>query len=239
MSMSTNTIKTRCNLNESTRKVQYEIRTEYVEKYLNDKFKFINDALIKRGEKGVESITVNMRSLRIGKAFFPFIVMLPESVLDRFNFDPNTPSVFRPEEDDDAVRIKPYYYRFLSNYMYTKEDVNAFNSTSWQRQAGIRSASNMRILRRYSRPAIESMNTQNGKSISVMVLLDPLKVFHEMLIDDNNPNQRFSVFIEGMQEVEDNNYIFTVSREINKRNKVEKDQIQNIIRQMQLQAGRQ
>lgn len=233
MSMST-TINTRCKLKESTRKVQYEIRTEDVQRYLEEKFRFINDALIKRGEKGVEQISVTLRSLRIGKHFLPFIVMLPEAVLDRANFDPNTPSVFRPEEDDDAVRIKPYYYRFLSNYMFTKDDINAFNSGNWKRAAGVTSNGNLQILRRYSHPAIETMNTQNGKSISVMVFLDPLKIFHEMLIDDSNPNQRFSVFIDGMQEVEDNNYVFTVSREINKRNKDEQDQIKNIIRRMQM-----
>lgn len=236
--MSMSTINTRCKLRESKKKLQFDIRTEDVQKYLEGKFKFINDTLVSRGEKGVEPIPVTLRSLRIGKHFLPFIVLLPEAVLDRASFNPNTPSVFRPEEDDDAVRIKPYYFKFLSNYMYSKDDINAFNSGNWKRAAGITSNGNLQILRRYSRPAIETMNTNNGKSVSVMVFLDPLKIFHEMLIDEDNRDQRFSVFIDGMQEVEDNNYVFTVSREVNKRSKEDLNQIQNILRQMQREARR-
>lgn len=236
MSMSTS-VNTRCKLPESNKKLQYEIRTENVQKYLDSKFKFINDTLISRGEKGVEPIHVTLRSLRIGKRFLPFIVLLPETVLDRTSFDPNTPSVFRPDEDDEVVRIKPYYFRFLSNYMFSKEDIDAFNSRNWSRAAGVSNVNLIKILRRYSRPAIETMTTSNGKSVSVMVLLDPLKIFHEMLIDENNLGQRFSVFIDEMQEVEDNNYVFTVSREVNKRTKEDLSQINNILRQMQRDAN--
>ena len=236
--MSMSTIKSRANINPKERKLPFDVRTDDVQKYLEDKFKFINTALTRRGEKDVVPINVRIRNLKIGKSFFPFIVMLPEAVLDKSNYDPNTPSVFRPEEDDDAVRLKPYYYKFLSNYMFTKEDVNVFNSSSWRRQAGITSNSNLQILRRYSRPAIESVNTEKGKYVSVLVFLDPLKIFHEMLIDDNNPGQRFSVFIDDMQEIEDNKYIFSISREINKRSKESNDQIKNIIRQMKLQIER-
>lgn len=238
MSMSTSTIRTRGNIPESNKKIQYDIRTEDVKKYLEAKFRFINNALTAKGVPNVELINVSVRNLRIGKQFLPFIVLLPEAVLDRANYDPNTPAVFRPEDDDDAVRLKPYYYHFLSNYMYTKEEINFFNSSSWRRSAGVTNTKNLHILRKYSKPAIETVNAQNGKLVSVFVLLDPLKIFHEMLIDEGNQNQRFSVYIDSMQCVEDNCYTFSVSREVNKRSKEDTQQFNALIKAMQLEIGK-
>lgn len=231
--MSMNTIKTRCNLPESTRKVQYDIRTEDVKKYLESKFDFINKGLKIKGVD-VESINVSIRSLKIGKNFLPFIIVLPDTVLDRGSFDPNTPSVFRPQDDDDAVRLKPYYYHFLANFMYSKSDIEYFGSSNWRRMAGNPPTKSIQILRKYAKPAIETISDQNGGKItSVLLILDPIKIFHEMLVDNDNPKQRFSVFIADLVDVGEGSYNFTVSREVSKKNKNDAKELDALIRRLQ------
>lgn len=235
--MSMNTIATRCNLQESTKKLQYDITTENVKKYLDSKFEFINKGLKNKNVPNVNDIDVNIRTLKIGKNFLPFIVVLPDDVLDRASFDPNTPSVFRPEDDDDAVRLKPYYYHFLANYMYSKEDIGYFGSSSWRRAAGNPPAGNIRVLKKYARPAIETVPESNGqKTTMVLVILDPIKIFHEMLIDNNNPKQRFTTFVTEMQSVGEGSYNFTVSREVIKKNKNDGKQIEDLINALKRDA---
>lgn len=235
--MSMNTIETRCGLQESTKKVQYDITTEHVKKYLESKFGFINNGLKNKGVKGVNPIEVNIRNLKIGKNFLPFIVVLPEDVLDKTSFDPSTPSVFRPEDDDDAVRLKPYYYHFLANYMYSKEDINFFGSSNWRRMAGNPTAGNIRVLKKYSRPAIETISGANGERTStVLVFLDPIKIFHEMLIDNSNPKQRFNIYVTDIQNIGDSNYNFTISREVIKKNKNDERSVQDLINKLKAES---
>ena len=234
--MSMNTINAKCGLIPTTKKVQYDITTEDVKKYIETKFATINKGLKARGVD-VAPIEVNIRSLKIGKNFLPFIIVLPDSVLDRASFDPKTPSVFRPEDDDDAVRLKPYYYRFLANYMYTKEDIGYFGSSSWRRMAGNPSAGNIRILKKYSRPAIETIGGVNGeRTTTVLVFLDPIRIFHEMLIDNDNDKQRFNIFVTDIQNIGDSNYNFTILREVSKKNKSDERSIQDLINKLKSES---
>lgn len=226
-------MQVRCGIAASDKKLPFTVTTENVQTYLAKQFGRINNALRTKGVK-VTDIEPNVKTIKIGGALLPFFVLLPEEVLDRKTFDPNTPSVFRPDDDSDVVYLKPYYYEVIKRFMYSKEDCHAFRtSQDWRRQCKINNRKNLDVLIKYSTPKVETIGSPDGKKSYVVVILDPLRIFHDMLTDVHNPDQRFNVYIEKVQQLDDNSYDFSISREIvSKKKKSHEADISRLLRMM-------
>lgn len=232
--MAKNTVSTRSGLRESGNKLEYEITTTEVAMYLRSKFKMIEDALNAKGYKNVPSIKPEVSSIRLGKHYAPLFVLLPKEVLSLKDYNPDIPSVFQPDRDtSDGAWLKQEYYALLFCYMYKRDDINAFRSGELRRQAGITNSRDMETLFKYSTPKITKSADENGaESLTVILILDPVRVFHDMLTDIQNPKQRFRVEISKTEKIDDRSYMYTVERLVKKKKKEDYMQLEALIRQM-------
>lgn len=218
MSIDLDRIKTRGNLQVDENRLPYKATTEEVEDYLTGMFRNITDGLRARGVKNVKPITVDLSVVSLGKSFYPFMIMLPEEVLNKKAYNPDMPSVFETDDEGGAL-LKEWYYKLLLNYMYDKWQINDLYSPERKRALGM-SAKDLQDIRKYSKPfTVNTENEYNQQGKTVMVLLDPIKVFHDMATFVNNPKQRFDVFIDKAIKLEGSQYIFKMTREVSTRSK--------------------
>jgi hypothetical protein len=150
-----------------------------------------------------------------GNNFCPFIVVLPLEVLEDGGRgkDSDTPSIFSPDKErNNVARMKTPYYDLFKSYIYDKNDEKAFFSDSLRRSLGIKAgtASFLRSIRIPKKMRVSDSNV-------VTFMIDPLRVFHDMLtFTDNSNNAQFSCDVTAMQKIRDGEYIYSVTRVVNK-----------------------
>ena len=201
----------RSSLRELDDEKVYRISTDQAKKYLQTKFDMIGKSLKARGVQFPDMKLV-MYNQEIGKQFLPFILILPIEALENKEVEENIPSIFRADDEDRSVRLRKPIFDVLRNYTFNKDDKNAFRSPVWKREMKI----NGRVigtLIKYSTPKIENFNRAGKK---IVVFVNPIRLFHDMLVDESNNQQRFSVNIESWDKIEDGSYNFKVVRKINK-----------------------
>lgn len=224
--MSESTAKTKSGLQSTNAFLPYDISSSKVELFLRKKFQFVNNELQRNNVK-METVNpekVNVRGIQIGRSFAPLILTMPETVLIRQSYDPNLPEIFQ-NEDDDAAKLKPVYWKMLSKWMFTKKDAEDFRSRALQRQLGVNNPNDVREFIYFTKPRLKSMETEYGRRSIVMVIIDPGVLFHDMLVFEEFPNQRFETRIHDFTILEDNEAVYEVYREVIKRkhNKQDKD----------------
>jgi hypothetical protein len=138
---------------------------------------------------------ISLYSIEAGKNFTPFVLKLPlramEGKAERANS--NVPSVFenKGEEADRSVVLLPEIYKYLNSFAYKKEDIAAFNSDNVRRQFRM-SRERVANLRSLRIPKIKKF----GKEKAIILLIDPLRIFHFMLeYTDRGVNEFFDVSI--------------------------------------------
>ena len=217
-------IRTRAGLNpDRDDTIPYSIDTRRVEEFLQKKM----DILVKKvGEKEgtpVEPVDIKVFSTEAGSKFIPFMIVLPVSVAKDFRRkQKNVPEVFRTHDDNDNVRLQDHVYAFLQQYAYTKDDAKMFDSQSFRQQMGIYRKSAI-TLRSLTTP--KKMNNLGRKDPKIIMLLDPLKVFYDMLgsEDDTRP---YHVDVCNWKKIETGNFKYNIERVINRgKNKKYKDTI--------------
>lgn len=212
-------IKVRSGVQASEDKIEYSITTTMAKEYLQSKFNLLATTAKKKG-MNIPEINIMMYNEKLGKNFIPFFLILPEDVLIRNKETEDIPSIFKSENSDHARLFGPYY-EMLRAYTFNKDDKRAFRSTDWKRRAGIQSGKNIGTLLKYSTPKIENFGNGGRK---VIVLIDPIRLFHDMLTDDSARKQNFEVLIEHWKEIDSatGNWNFVVNRKV-LRNKSEND----------------
>lgn len=199
-------IKTRSGLKSTQKEIPYVISTSEAEEYLQGK---INIAM-----KGNDEVSVNLLTLQAGNKFAPFIAYFPESVCKReknYN-NRNELSVFSGNSSN-KIDLDDRIYAVIRPYIYNKDDENAFFSNEWRRRCGV-PASNSAMLKSCRKPHISKFN--NGKLTVVGVLIDPVRLFHDMLTSDNfeeAKRERFYVYIDGITKVSNSQFSYKVTRE--------------------------
>lgn len=209
-------INTKAGIRPDENELPFSISTQQVEEYLQSRV----DSMLGRIGSNQE-VSVIVRTTEPGKNFIPFMVILPTSVRADSggkNGEKKIPSIFRKGDNDDdgaTVPIKNEYYQIFNPYVYSKGDEQAFFSEDWRRARRVnRETSN--ILKTYRTPKATKLN--NGKDKAIMFMLDPMRVFHDMLTIDND-NRSFKVEIVSVRKIQDGNYIYKVNRVLDKNNK--------------------
>ena len=219
--MATN-FTTRSGLEPCQRDVEpYSITTQEVQRYLQNKINVVLNQAIPELQGKVNVIAITIEA---GRKFLPFVVMLPKSVLDDKVEDINDslPGIYQGEDVDRNSSIRKPIAAVLDAYRFNKYDVKAFFSDDWRRRAGI-SRSTSSILKRLSTPRIQKVGENNEEVIEV--LLDPLRIFHDMLKfnnpegKDNNKkdprvNQPFYVEITKWKKLKVGEFRFSVLRKL-------------------------
>ena len=214
--------KTRAGISPSENKLPFEITTSEVEDYLQKKVNVVIDQMRKNQQYAGADVEVNVVTMEMGNNFFPFMVVLPMSVI-KGNKKRNKSelSIFNPKDEDGTVKIIDPIIRMFSSYTFDDADGRAFSSCDWRRARGV-SANGAASLKANRRPRITRFD--NGKFEKVTFLIDPIRVFHEMLIMEGN-NANFKVDITGWQKQRNGQYTYTMERVVYKNSKKKRNHI--------------
>lgn len=204
---------TRAGITPDEKELPYSITTADVESYLNKKMDVICDQMSKKNGTDKEEIDVHVYTTEAGKDFLPFVVVLPMGVLkSKKQKNQNTASIFTPQDSDNACSMKDEYYNVFKPFIYNKDDEQAFFSDEWRRRVRVN---------RETSPVLKSLRTakvqrMNGGNTSVVIfMIDPLRVFHDMLKIDGD-NRDFHIEIGNLQKINTGNYKYFMKRVINK-----------------------
>lgn len=217
-----NSIITRCGLENKSNILEYEITTANVEVFLRSKIQLINDGLIqkKADPHPIDPARIKVRCIQIGRNFAPLYIMLPDGAVPRQEYNPDLPSIYLNNDEDVRVPIKKWYYEYLARFMFRNKDIDAIHSRMVQRDLGIRRPEEVKQFVYHARPRLKTITNDHGvKVTNLYMMLNPAPLFHEMLIDKNNPNSRFITEITNFNVLEDNVARFDVRRTVDRKKK--------------------
>ena len=225
-----NNFQTKAGLNPSQNTLTYKISTSDAEKFLQDKMNIVVQKMRDDGYQVYTSksdqpeirkyngpnIDVNLIGISMSSAFIPLACILPMDVIaERKKKKKEELSIFDPKGSDGTLNLYLPIARLLAAYSYNKEDTKAFFSPDWRRVRKI-SNSVAPTLKYNATPKVQRIN--GGKDEVVSLMIDPVRLFHDMLkMEDNHAD--FHVEIVDSQRQREGEFIFTVNRVLNKKNK--------------------
>lgn len=206
---------TRAGLTPSENELPYSITTSDVKGYLQKKLNAVVNGMRKNGQYNGENIEVDIITVEMGNNFVPFTVVLPTTVLKQYNKPRrnNELSIFNPKDNDQTVNIMDPIIRMFGSYTFDKADGEAFFSADWRRARGV-STTTSAILKTNRTPRLTRL--ANGSLERVTFLIDPIRVFHDMLTVDGN-NTNFKVDIKNWQKIRSGEFRYDVMRVISKK----------------------
>lgn len=215
-------IRTKCGVEAKQDKLLFDLTTTNVKIFLQGKIANINNGLTNNKVQTdlVNPNDIRVCALRIGKNFAPLFVMLPDAVIDKKQYNPNIPSIFLDSMEERSVILKPWYYKLFVRWMYSKKDSELVRSRMVQRQLGITRPEDVKTFMYYATPKIKTVTNDNGEKVSnLYVILNADTIFHDMLVDIDRPNSRFTSTIRNITMMENNAAKYEIEREINTRKK--------------------
>ena len=183
-------IKTRCGLEPSLSELPFTITTVDCERYLQAKLKFRNYS--------EDDYKILLLSLNLSKIFVPLVLLLPDYCManegdseDEYTQEKYIPSGFLQNEqvNSNRVRLKKDLYKTIIPYMYTDDDEKAFFSNQFKQHVGITQGDAI-TLKKLRVPTI-----YEDVEDKIAVLIDPVRLFTDMLTDQQNLKERFAIKI--------------------------------------------
>lgn len=205
--------KTRAGIQPSEKELPFSITTTEVEEYMQRKLNVVVNGMRQNGLYKGDDMEVKVVTVEMGSKFVPFTVVLPMNVLrDKKKNRPNDElSIFNPKDSDATVNIHEPIMKMFASYVFDKADGEAFYSADWRRARGV-STTTSAVLKRNRLPRVQKLN--NGSMERVTFLIDPIRVFHDMLMMENN-NTNFRVEIENWQKIRSGEFRYDMKRVIN------------------------
>lgn len=201
-------------------KPTYKITTSDAADYIQEKINVMAKIMRKRAaEEGkdidVPDVTVTMISSPASKKFYPFMILLPmEACNGKGKRDNSELSLFNPDSSSGSARLKGHIFRVLSNFQFSKDDRKALNTSSYRRELGGMSVSTTNILIQHMVPRIDPLGlSKTCHRKMVGLIIDPYRVFEDMLTDPDRPGEKFKVHIEKVVRISDNSCEYTVTKE--------------------------
>ena len=208
--------KTRAGIQPSEQELPFSITTTDVKQYMQRKLNVVVNGMRQNGLYSGEDIEVEVITVEMGSNFIPFTVVLPMNVLkERKRRSKDELSIFNPKDSDATVGIHEPIMKMFASYTFDKADGEAFFSADWRRARGV-STTTSAVLKNNRLPRIQKFN--NGNLERVTFLIDPIRVFHDMLMMENN-NTNFMVEIYGWQKIRSGEFRYDMKRTINNKKK--------------------
>lgn len=204
----------------------YAIRTNEAERHLQEKFDVLANSLTNE-QGGGKKIQwhIDLFTNEASKKFLPFVMVIPDSALadskqDKDDYDEE--EIFRPHARNHTVKIQRPFYELLKIFMYDKNDVDTFKKSNAWKIANDITRSAQQNLVSIATPKIVSFN--NGHTKKTLVLIDPLRVFHDMLTSTNPEDDKrdFKVNIDHWKKIDIGEYEYTVIRYLAKKGNYKK-----------------
>lgn len=169
------------------------ITTKDCEKFLQDNFDRVTKEIRNKGLKDEQNVKIHLSSLKFNKnsGFIPFMIIMSKDVIQKSETLDNVSSIFKEDEDARSCALKKPYWFQLCKYAFDNNDIGYFRSTSWRRDYRMTSQS-VNELTKLCKP----IRRQNKDEDLVVMIIDPIRVMHDMLTDQGNQYQRFNVEIK-------------------------------------------
>lgn len=217
--------QTRAGVAPSESGLPFSITTDDVEKYLQSKVDVVCNRISKDTNEKL-SVDIKLYTTEAGKKFLPFVVILPLDVLkSKGKKKNNEPDIFNPKDDDRSANMRDEIATLFGAYAFNKDDQKAFFSDDWRRRCGVlrETSSSLASLR-----TAKVTTLDNNKMHVVVFMIDPLRVFHDMLIMPNDKRQ-FRVDIDSWKKLRTGCYQYNLKRNINsgKNNRKYRDELYN------------
>lgn len=212
--------KTRAGILPSEQELPFSITTTDVKQYMQRKLNAVVNGMRQNGLYSGEDIEVDVITVEMGSNFIPFTVVLPMSVLrgERKRRSRDELSIFNPKDNDATVGIHEPIMKMFASYTFDKADGEAFFSADWRRARGV-SHTTSAVLKNNRLPRVQKFN--NGSLERVTFLIDPIRVFHDMLMMENT-NTNFMVNICGWQKIRSGEFRYDMKRTLNNKKKGKK-----------------
>jgi hypothetical protein len=202
----------RAKIMPNTKEVPFTITTPQVETYLQDKF-----AVVAKG-MGVEAPEVAVVTLDAGRRFKPFLIAISTNILENYENDNSNNKrnereldMFHPQENSrETVRLKDPYHKLLRLYTYDKEDGHTFDKNLWRNPMGVKPDA-VGILKSLRVPSVSRY--ANGSIERVTALIDPVRVFHDMLTVESD-RRNFFIDIKETSEIRTGEWKYEVLRSV-------------------------
>lgn len=212
-----NNFTTACGIKPTDNLYQFVFSTGDVESFIRGRFKQIENVFKSQGQNPPH-IVPELSNLKLGGNLGTFLLTMPMDVLKGNNVDHTAPPIFTNHlENGDCAEIKPYYMKTLQPWMYSKEDRKEFNDPRWKREARIKNWTSVDTLKRFATPKTEQLDQSRNdyEPDTVVLLLSPVRVFHTMVKNPNNPQEVYKVFIDDMKEgTVPETAIYTITRQV-------------------------
>lgn len=197
--------------------IPFDINTADAEHFLQRK---IDQIVSKMKSEGKDQLPVDVKLIttRCSKKFMPFVLVLSATALKSSNKkkNHNELGMFNPESSDSIAKLKNEFYQLVGAYMYNKNDEQAFFSNDWRRELGV-TLKTAHFLKANRTPKIQSWN--KGKDEYIMCILDPARLFHDMLVDLDHREERFRITDMTAEKIDGGNYHYSMKRSLVKGNK--------------------
>jgi hypothetical protein len=218
-------IKTRSGLTPDMNKLFIDISTEHVERYLQKKFDAVS-AKLRASGVDAPNIDVHVDSGEASRKFVPLAITLSLDVIEdkrakeKGKNNRDELPMFNPTRNTgNYANISAPYWKILEAYQYDKKDRTLFQSSAWCRQKEV-SRESSRNLVMLSVPRIHQVDKDTKV---VLMLLDPVRIFYDMLVDTEHTGRKFMVEIKKLKKQETGEFIYTVFRYTDKSKKSKKN----------------
>ena len=125
------------------------------------------------------------------------------------------------------LEIRQDVFNMLNNYRWTRNDLNALDSPKYRRSLGI-TQETVKVFHKYSNFSEASLY-EGGPKI-ICVLLDPIRVIRDMLIDVENPTEPFRVKILKTVMISETKCSYEVLRDSRMRQGITDSSIEKMLR---------
>ena len=210
-------VQTRSGASPVEDEVRYGITTEEAEEFLQKKFDTIVSMMRKNGEQQ-DDVKIMLFTTRCSRKFMPFMILLPTNVLQgkKERRNDHEADIFNPESSTKVAKLKDPFHKLIGAFTYNKNDESGWFSNQTRQALGI-SIKTSHELKANRIPKIQRLN--KGQNEFVVCLIDPIRLFHDMLVDIKDPKTRFNVFITSTNQIKSGTYSYEVSRVLAKNKK--------------------
>lgn len=205
-------IQTRSGIKPEQKEVLgFKITTLMAQDFIQNKVDAVINMMRSSGEQ-IEDVEINLCTMNFSKKFKPFVVTLPPNCRKskgKKNNNDRELEMFNPTDNSKPIDLKNPFYQVFAPYIYTKDEENGFFSNTFRANLKI-TLSDAHELKHFRLPrALDGENSQNSP---IAFILNPLAVFHDMLIDQANPNEKFAVDVIYTNDIEDGLCNYAIER---------------------------
>jgi len=198
---------------------KFKIKTFDAKSYVQKKVDVIVDLMNKSGES-IPQMKIDLYSNKVSNKFAPFTLVLEPTAAENF-CEPNLTvehdgeEIFNPGGKDyssleEIAVLKKQFKALIDAFGYTKDELRSLRSESFKKQLGI-SKMNFVSIEQYSKPRFYSIDSDGYTFTRIIVTIDPIKVFHDMLVDERG-NTNFFCDVTLGQKLNDCAYEYLITK---------------------------